>query len=96
MLNFELKTYLPIRLVLCTEYEMMLIQKEKNMTKVEANDNIYYYEVSIKPNIEIIGISVYLRKQHNFEPYLLLMISLKLKMSLGRYLCIEKENFIWG
>ena len=45
----------------------MLIQNEENMTKAQVNNNIYYYEVISKPNVHIIGITVSMWKQHNFE-----------------------------
>ena len=54
---------------------MMLIQKEENMTKVQVNNNIFYYELSSKPNVDIIGITVYIRKRNNFKPSLLIMMS---------------------
>ena len=46
---------------------MLLIQKEENMTKVQANNIIYYYELISKSSVEIMGIRVSMRKQHNFE-----------------------------
>ena len=70
MLNFalvEIETTLPIRFVLYTETEIMLIQTEDNMTKVPLNNNIYYNKVSSKPNIDIIGIIVTLWENYNFE-----------------------------
>ena len=58
----EIEASLPIRFVLCSETDMLLIKKEKNMTKVKVNNNIYYYEVSSKTNFEIIGITVSMQK----------------------------------
>ena len=37
------------------------------MKKVQVNNNIYHYEVIIKPNVYIVGITVYIWKQHSFE-----------------------------
>ena len=34
------------------------------MTKVQVRNNIYYYEVSIKPNVDIIVIVVSMWRQH--------------------------------
>ena len=45
---------------------MLLIQKGK-MTKVKVKNNVFYYELSSKPNVDIIVITVYLWKQHNLE-----------------------------
>ena len=46
---------------------MLLIQNEENITKVHVNYNIYYYEVSSQPNVDLICIAVSMRKQQNFE-----------------------------
>ena len=46
---------------------MVLIQKEENMTEVQVNNNIYYYKSSSKPNVEIIGITISMWKQNDFE-----------------------------
>ena len=59
MLKFllvEIETTLPMRFVLLTETEMLLIQKEENLIKIQVNNKIYYYEVISKPNVDIIGI----------------------------------------
>ena len=37
------------------------------MTNIHANKSIYYYEVSSQPNVELIGIILYMWKNHNFE-----------------------------
>ena len=69
MLKFslvEIDAYFPIRFFLCTETEMLFIQKGK-MTKVKVKNNVFYYELSSKPNVDIIVITVYLWKQHNLE-----------------------------
>ena len=52
----EIRTTLPIRFVLCTETEILLIQKDENMTKVQVRNIICYYEVISKPNVDIIVI----------------------------------------
>ena len=46
---------------------MVLIQKEDNIKKVQVNKNIFYYELNNKPNVDVISITVYICKQHNFE-----------------------------
>ena len=46
---------------------MLSIQKEENITKLQVNNNINYYEVSGKPNVDIIGNTLSMWKQHNFE-----------------------------
>ena len=37
------------------------------MTKVQVKNNIYYYEVSIKTNVEIIDITVSMWENYIFE-----------------------------
>ena len=42
----EIEKSLPIIFILCTETEMMLIQKKENMNKLQVKNTIYYCEVS--------------------------------------------------
>ena len=37
------------------------------MTKVQVDKNIFYFELSSKPNVHIIGTTVSMWKPHNFE-----------------------------
>ena len=37
------------------------------MTKVQVKNDIFYYELSRKSNVYIIGITLSMWKQHNFE-----------------------------
>ena len=46
---------------------MLFILKEENITKLQVNNNIYYYEVSSKPNVDSIGITLSMRKKHNLK-----------------------------
>ena len=46
---------------------MLFIQKEENMTKVQLNNSFFYYELTSTTNSYIIGITVSIWKQHNFE-----------------------------
>ena len=70
----EIETSLPIRFVLSKENEIMLIQKEENMTKVQAKNKKFYYELINEPNVDIIVITVYMWKDINLKLYLLLMM----------------------
>ena len=67
---------------------MLLIKKEENMTKVQENNNIYYYEVISKSNYDKIGIVVSMCKQHNFETILPPTMSLTFNITLEMYLVI--------
>ena len=37
------------------------------MTKVQVNNNIFYFELSRKTNFDILGITVSMWKYHDFE-----------------------------
>ena len=46
---------------------MLFILKEENITKLQVNNNIYYYEVSSKPNVDSIGITLSMREKLNLK-----------------------------
>ena len=46
---------------------MLFILKEENITKLQVNNNIYYYEVGSKPNVDSIGITLSMRKKYNLK-----------------------------
>ena len=79
----EINTSLPLRFVLCTDNEILSIQKKEDMEKVQVNKNIFYYELSIKPNVDMLGITVYMRKQHKFETILHSNDVMNVKESIG-------------
>ena len=58
---------LPVRFFFCTYTEMIPTQKKEDMTKIQLNKNIFYFELGSKPNVDIFGIEVYMWKQHDFE-----------------------------
>ena len=37
------------------------------MKKVQADQNIFYFDIGFKPNSDIIGITVSMQKHHDFE-----------------------------
>ena len=51
--------------VLCKEIEMLSIIIK--MTKLQVNKNIFYFELSIKPNVVIDGITVSMWKNMSFK-----------------------------
>ena len=61
----EIETYFPIRFIMCTDIETLSIQRKGYMTKVQVK-NIFYPELSIKPNVGILGIKVSMWKQYDF------------------------------
>ena len=50
--------------VLCTDIEMLSIKKR---TKSRVKKNIFYFEIIIKPNVDIVGITVSVLKNNEFE-----------------------------
>ena len=46
---------------------MVLIPKEENITKSQVSINIFYFELSFKPNVDIMGIKVYNCKSREIE-----------------------------
>ena len=44
---------------MCKETEMVIIQKEENMKKVQVKNN-FYFELSFKHNVDIIGITLFM------------------------------------
>ena len=43
----EVEKCFPIRFVFCKDNEIILIQKEENMTNLQVNTNIFYYELHV-------------------------------------------------
>ena len=69
MLKFplvEIGTYFPIRFVVCKDIEMLSIQMKEDMTKLQVNKNIFYFELSSTQNVDILGITLSMWKQHDF------------------------------
>ena len=55
---FEIDTSFTMRFIFCTQIEMLSIQKQEDMKIVKSNQNIFYFELGIKPNYDIYGITV--------------------------------------
>ena len=56
----EIKTSFTMRFVVCTYIEMLSTQKQGNMTKLQVNQDILYFEIISKPNLDSLGITVYM------------------------------------
>ena len=87
MLKFllvEIETSFPMRLVLCTEAEMMSIQKKENMTNIEVNQDIFYFELSGKTNVDIIGIIVSMWKCCDFKNIFTSNDVMKIQYTIGK------------
>ena len=46
---------------------MLSIWKKKNMIKVQVDKNIFYFELRNIPNVDLLVITLYMWKCHNFE-----------------------------
>ena len=55
------------------------------MKNLQVKNNIYYYEVSSKPNVDIIGITVFTRKQNIFETVFTSYYVLYIQYSIGNW-----------
>ena len=60
------------------------------MKQLQSNKNVFYLDLSSKPNVDIGGITVYMWKNVYLKQYSLLMMSLTFKMKLSRYLGLYK------
>ena len=49
-----------MRFILCTDIEILSIQKQIKMKKLQVNKNIFYFELSSKPNFGIVDIALYM------------------------------------
>ena len=54
------------------------------MTKVQANNKIYIYKVSSKPNVDIIGTTVSMWKQHLFKIIFTYYFILNIQDNIGK------------
>ena len=95
-LSAEIDTYLPIRFVLCTETDMLSIQKEENITKLRVNNNINYYEVIGKTNVDIIGNTLSMWKHHNFETIFTSDYVLSIQNPTGKGFGYIRRSFCMG
>ena len=66
------------------------------MTKLQVKNKNYYYEVNSKPNVDIIGITVFMWKQPNFETIFASEYVQNMQCSNGKgFRSIERALFIW-
>ena len=61
---------------------MVLIQKEENMTKVQVI--FFYFELSFKPNVDIVGINVSILKRNDFENIFTFNDVINIQYSVGK------------
>ena len=55
------------------------------MTKIKVNNNIFYFELSIQPNVDIKGITVSMWKWHNFETIFTYIDVMNIQDSIGKF-----------
>ena len=98
MLRFtlvETETSFPLRVVLCTETETLLIERKENMTKVKVNKDNFYFVLGRKPNVDTIVISVSMWKQHDFETILNFNDVMNIQVAIVNAFFLEKYHTIW-
>ena len=61
------ETSFPISFVLCADIKTKSIQNKEDITKVQVKIYIFYFGLSSKTNVDILGITVSKLKQHYFE-----------------------------
>ena len=69
MLKFplvDIETPFSIRIYF-TQKPKYVNPKERKYDNSISENNIFYYELGSKPNVDILGITVSMYKQHNFE-----------------------------
>ena len=64
------------------------------MNFFKVNNKIYYYEVSITPNVEIIGIGVSTQKKKRFEIIFTYYYDMNIKDSIGKIFG-SRERFLY-
>ena len=60
------------------------------------NNIVFYYELSSKPNVDIICTILYMCKQHNFEIIFTYIDVLSIEYIIGKGFGLEKYHAIWG
>ena len=66
------------------------------MTKVQANKNNLYFELSSKPNVDILGITVSMWKQYDFETTFTSYDVMNIQYAIGKVFgSIEIAYYIW-
>ena len=68
VLLVKIETYLPMKFFLSTK-KYFFNSNKRRYEKVQVK-NVFYLELSGKPNVKILGIKVYMCKWHNLETIL--------------------------
>ena len=63
--------------------EMFSIQNKEDMKKLQVK-NIFYFELSIKPNVDILGITVSMWKQYDFDTIFISNDVLNIQDGIGK------------
>ena len=67
----EIDTLFPLSFFLCTYIEMF---SSKTIYEKITSEKYFYFELSSKPNVDIVGITVPMRKM-SLKPYSILIMS---------------------
>ena len=71
-----------MRFIFCTYIEMFPINKKNKKGKV--NKNILHFQISSKPNVDILGIAVSMWGKHEFETILISNDVMNIQDGIGK------------
>ena len=74
---------------------MWYIQKKEDMKKLQVNKSIFYFKLSSKNNVDILGITVSMWKQHDFETILNFNDVMNIQVAIVNAFFLEKYHTIW-
>ena len=74
---------------------MVLIQEGENMIKVQINNNIFYCELTFKPNFDVLVITASISKQHDFENILTSNGFMNIQYAIEKIFGFKKNNTLW-
>ena len=75
---------------------MVLFKNKYDIKIVEGNKNIFQFELSSKPNVDVLGITVCMWKDMPLKLFSLITMLLTCNIPLERYLGLEIEHILGG
>ena len=92
----DIEKYFPMRFILFTEAEMLFIQKKEDMTKVQVKKYIFYFELSSKYNVDILGITVSMCKRRDFVTIFTYNYVIKIQDAIGKLFGSIERSYYMG
>ena len=91
--NWDIFTY---EVCIVHRYRNVVNSKERRYEKSTSENNIFYFELSSKPNIDIIVIVVSMWKQHEFETILTSNYATNIKYSIEKWFGSRERVYYIG